>query len=92
MLTNVHVPGAVWTSILAAMLYAAQDQISTLFPGAEWLPLVVAIIGFALKWLQVRSGIQPQVLPAPDETRSRSLQPAPPAPSKSALFVKFLLG
>lgn len=95
MMSNIRIPGAVWTTILAAMLYAAQGEIQKYFVGAEWLPIVVALIGYALKWLQVRSDIQPQVLPQPPENLYAPMATPlvePTKPTKSEVVIKFLLG
>ena len=92
---NIHVPGAVWTTVLAMILYVVRDDIQVYFAGADWLPLAIAAIGYVLKVIQMRSEIQPQVLPQiPEDMYAPQATPLlePTPPTKSEIAVKFLLG
>lgn len=85
-LTQMKIPGALVTTIVAAMLYGAMKELNVQFAGADWLPIALAILGYALKYVQVW-GQQQQ----PVEGGPIAPQAAPTLEPKSKV-VRFILG
>lgn len=92
MLKDIHVPGAIWFTILAAMLMTLQDQINLQFPGADWLPIAIALIGYAAKWAQVNSQGTEDLPELPPPGVAATPHPAPQKPSTGRKIIQFLLG
>lgn len=62
MRTSDLIPGWIPTSLIAGLLWFAIQYLQVEFPGADWLPLALALIGYVAKTLVVK--------PAPPATSS----------------------
>lgn len=89
---NINIPGAVWV-ILAALLMTFQDQLKLQFPAAEWLPIAVAVIGCAAKWIQVNTGSSEKLPEVESDYYPPSATPmATLEETKPSKAIQFLVG
>lgn len=84
---SMKIPGAAATTIIAVVIAAGLKQAEVEFAGADWLPILVALVGYALKYLQVWGA------PAEPETTGAHPAAAPLAgPQTRSKVVRFLFG
>lgn len=75
-------PGAAWVALIAF----ATTWLSTYFPDANWLPVVIAVLGGLAKMLELWLRKEPE----PPAGVARSV--APDEPARSNTIVRFLFG